>query len=83
MFEGAKVAIRVEVELNEFFELKVELKQGCVVPPWLFNVFMDGVIKKIQERAVNVEITMRNEGEALEVLVILFSDDAVLWSLDE
>ncbi len=30
MYEGAKVAVRVEDELSVFFELKVGLKQGCI-----------------------------------------------------
>ncbi len=56
------MVVRVEDELSEFFELKVGLKQRYVLSPWLFNVFMDGVIKEIQGRAVNVGITMMSEG---------------------
>uniref|UniRef100_UPI0025A02200 reverse transcriptase domain-containing protein n=1 Tax=Klebsiella pneumoniae TaxID=573 RepID=UPI0025A02200 len=30
--------------------VKVGLRQGCVMSPWLFNVFMDGVMKEVQRR---------------------------------
>ncbi len=70
-YERAKAAVRVEDELREFFEPTVGLKQGCVMSPWLFNVFMDGV-----------GITMMKEGEAWKIPVILFAGDAVLLSED-
>jgi len=48
LYEGAKAAVRVESELSEFFYLAVGLKQGCVMSPWLFNIYMEymeGVVK--------------------------------------
>ncbi len=51
--------------------------------PWLLKVFMDGVIKEIQGRAVNVGITMMNKGETWKVPLILFIDEAVLLRENE
>ena len=46
-------------DVSEWFPVNVELRQGCVMSPWLFNVYMDGVV-----REVNVRIL----GKGLELL---------------
>ncbi len=32
---------------NEHFEIKVGLRQGCVMSPWLFSIYMDGVMRHV------------------------------------
>ena len=34
--------------VSEWFNLKVGLHQGYVMSPWLFNLFMDGVMKEFK-----------------------------------
>ena len=31
-------------DVSEWFPVNVGLRQGCVISPWLFNVYMDGVV---------------------------------------
>ena len=31
-------------DVSEWFPVNVGLRQGCVMCPWLFNVYMDGVV---------------------------------------
>ncbi|MCP3679958.1 MAG: hypothetical protein GY782_06675, partial [Gammaproteobacteria bacterium] len=80
LYEGAKGAVRVEYEQSEFFDLNVGLKQGCVMSPWLFNIYMDGVMKEIQGRAVDAGVSMMREGSEWKIPVLLFADDTVLLS---
>ncbi len=35
--------MRVGGEFSESFAVEVGVRQGCVMSPWLFNIFMDGV----------------------------------------
>ncbi len=35
-------------EIIEHFEIKVGLRQGCVRSPWLFNIYTDGVMRKVK-----------------------------------
>ncbi len=35
--------LRVEGEFSESFAVEVGVRQGCVMSPWLFNIFMDGL----------------------------------------
>ena len=43
--------VRVGNDVREWFPVNAGLRQGCVMSPWLFNVYMDGVV-----RAVNVRV---------------------------
>ena len=32
--------------------VNVGLRQGCVMSPWLFNVYMDGVVREVNIRVL-------------------------------
>ena len=55
----SRARVRVENDVSEWFPVNVRLRQGCVMSPWLFNVYMDGVV-----RVVNVMVL----GKGLELL---------------
>ncbi len=38
--------MRVGGEFSESFAVEAGVRQGCVMSPWLFNIFMDGCIVK-------------------------------------
>ena len=50
--------VRVCREEGEIFRVGVGLRQGCVMSPWLFNVFMDGVMKEVREAVGDVGATL-------------------------
>lgn len=43
--EEASSCVKISGETSEQFEVKVGLRQGCVMSPWLFSVNMDGVMR--------------------------------------
>ena len=45
--------------MSEWFPVNVGLRQNCVMPPWLFNVYMDGVVREVNVRVL---------GKGLELL---------------
>ena len=45
-------------EEGEWFRVGVGLRQGCVMSPWLFIVFMDGVMKEVREAVGDVGATL-------------------------
>ena len=67
-------------EEGEWFEVGVGLRQGCVMSPWLFNFFMDAVMKEVREKAGDVGVTLRDESRNIEWKVdwLMFADDTVL-----
>ncbi len=43
-YRDANACVRVGGEFNESFAVEVGVRQGCVMSPWLFNIFMDGLL---------------------------------------
>ena len=43
-YVDSRACVRVGNEVSEWFPVNVGLRQGCVISPWLFNVYMDGVV---------------------------------------
>ena len=55
------------------------LRQGCVMSPWLFNLYMDGVVREVNARVEGQGLEMiRENGEKWEVSQLLFADDTAL-----
>ena len=44
---GSKACVRVGNEVSEWFPVRAGLRQGCVMSPWLFNLYMDGVVREV------------------------------------
>ena len=85
LYERSEARVRVCREEGEWFRVRVGLRQGCVMSPWLFNVFMDGVMKEVRERAGDVGATLwdaRRDSE-WKVEWLMFADDTVLVSDSE
>ncbi len=38
----------VEVLMSESFDVEVGVRQGCVMSPWLFDIYMDGCIREMK-----------------------------------
>ena len=45
MYIDSLACVRVKGDESEFFRINSEVRQGCIMSPWLFNVFMNGVMK--------------------------------------
>lgn len=39
LYRGANVCVRVDGGLSESFSIHMDVKQGCVIPLWLFNIY--------------------------------------------
>ena len=61
LYEKSEACVRACREEGESFEAGVGLRQGCVVSPWVFNLFMDAVMKEVREKAGDVGVTLRDE----------------------
>ena len=47
MYAGSKACVRVGNEVSEWFPVRVGLRQGCVMSPWLFNLYIDRVVREV------------------------------------
>ena len=64
---------------SEWFPVNVGLRQGCVMSLWLFNVYMDGVVREMNVRVLwkGLELLSVNGGR-FEINQLLFADDTTL-----
>ena len=42
---NSRACVRVGNDVSEWFPINVGLRQGCVMSPWMFNVYMDSVVR--------------------------------------
>ena len=51
LYVGSKACVRVGLKVSDWFPVRVGLRQGCVMLPWLFNLYNDGVVRGKRSRA--------------------------------
>ena len=57
-YVNCRASVRINGQESESFPIDVGVRQGCVMSPWLFNVFMDWVMKEARERVGDVGETL-------------------------
>ena len=75
----SRACVWVGNDVSEWFPVNVGLRQGCVMSPRLFNVYMDGVIREVNVRVLGkmLELLSANGGR-FEINQLLFADDTAL-----
>ena len=57
MYLNSLTRVRVKGSESECFRNDSSVRQGCIMSPWLFNVYMDAVMKEVKMgRGKRVEI---------------------------
>ena len=46
------------MDVSEWFPVNVGLRQGCVMSPWLFNVYMDSVVRDVSARVLGKRLEL-------------------------
>ena len=59
-YVDSRACVRVENDASEWFPVNVGLRQGCVMSPWLFNVYMDGVVRPVNVRVLGRGLELLN-----------------------
>ena len=72
MYESVESSVLVNDDKTDRFQIETGVRQGCILSPILFNIFIDGVTKQINRQGVGVKIQGR------DVSILLFADDIVL-----
>ncbi len=61
-YREANACGRVGEKFSESFAVEVGVSQGCVMAPWLFNIFMDGCTREMKCKVVNMGAKLRLDG---------------------
>ncbi len=70
-------------ELSESFKVEVSVRQGCVMSPWLFNIYMGGCIREMKVRVWDLGARLNVRGVEQPLLTGLYADDTVLLAESE
>ena len=71
-----KAFVRVGNDVSEWFPVNVGLRQGCVMSPCLFNVYMDGVVREVNVKVLGkgLELLSTNGGRFEMIIIIIYHD---------
>ena len=59
--------------------VSVVLRHGCAMSQWLFNVYMDGVVREVNARVLRKGLKQPSvNGDRFEIHQLLFTDDTAL-----
>ena len=80
-YADSRACVRVGNDESKWFPVNVGLRQGCVMSPLLFNVYMDAVVREVNARVLGkgLELLSVNDGR-FEIYQLLFADDTALAS---
>ena len=79
LYVGSKACVRVANEVSEWFPVRVGLRQGCVMSPWLFNLYIDGVVREVNARVNGRGLKLLDgDDNGWELNQLLFADDTVV-----
>ncbi len=73
-YREANACVRVAEEFSKSFAVEVGGRQRCVMSLWLFNIFMDGCMREMKHKDVNVGAKLRLNGEDWFVVTFLFAN---------
>ena len=73
----SKACVRVGEELTDWFDISMGVRQGCVMSPSLFNLYIDSCINKLAEDECGTRIG------STQVSCLMYADDAVLLAPDD
>ncbi len=82
-YENASASVQVNDELSESFNVEVGVRQGCVMPPWLFNIYKDGCISVIKVGVRKLGARSNVRGVEQPLVAGLYADDTVLLAESE
>ena len=46
-YVDSKACVSIGDEVSECLSVNIGVRQDCVMSPWLFNLYMDGVVREV------------------------------------
>ena len=77
MYVDSSACVRVKGESKQF-RIDCWVRQGCILSPWLLNVYMDGVVKEVKMGMVRKGVSFLEDGREWRLPSLLNADELVL-----
>ena len=78
LYEGERASVKVEGMELKWFGVRKGERQGCTLSPWLFNVFMDNVVREARKECIR-EVVLSTGTVGL----LMFANDMVMMAETE
>ena len=69
---------RIKGGESEEFRIDSRVRQGCIMFPWLFNLYMDGMMKEVKKGMGRREVSFPENEREWRLPGFLYADDLVL-----
>ena len=77
LYKGVSSCVKLNKHTTEWFDVKCGLRQGCVLSPLLFNLFINDLALYLKSLDVGIDI-----GDE-KVCILMYADDVVLLARSE
>ena len=77
MYKSLVSCIRLDNELSEYFDCPIGVRQGCVISPTLFSMFINQLANHMNDNGVHGVQLLPN---LMELFILMFADDVALIS---
>ena len=78
MYFDSSGSVRVKEVESERFRIDSGVRQKCIMSPWLFSVYMDGVMKDVKMGMGRRGVSFMEDGREWKLPGLLYADDLVL-----
>ena len=78
MYVDSLACVRVKVCESERFRIYRGLRQGCIMSPWLLNVYMDGTMKEVKMGMRMKGVSFLEDWREWRFPGLLYADDMAL-----
>ena len=83
MYVNSSACGRVKGGASERFSIYSGVRQGCIMFSWLFNVYMDGVMKEVKMGLGRRGVSSMEDGREWRLPGLFYADDLVLYGESE
>ena len=80
MYVNSLAYVRVKGSESQCFRIDSGVRQGCIMSPWLFNVYIDAVTKEVKMKMRRRGVRFLEEGRGWRLPGFLYAYDVVLCS---
>ncbi|CAG2195599.1 unnamed protein product [Mytilus edulis] len=77
LYRNVYSCVKVNGNFTDWFEVKCGLKQGCILSPILFNIFINDLVDEVKKLDIGVKI------DDEKICVLLYADDLVFLTENE
>ena len=79
----SSACVRVKGGESERFRIDSGVRHGCITSPWLFNVYMDVVMKELKMGMGRLGLSFLKDGREWRLHSLLYADNLVLCGESE